>query len=353
MSASFAYPAPSWQSPRTVAFSVYSPSALSGTTSLVWAVPVSSGQVAVRGRCIRLNPGASRRVLKMPPVSGATGAQLVLRNVATNKVCILALQDSTGTPLGLYIEPGCSMKLECDGTTWFAVGSTRRERDSAVRTYQYDFHGKAGDTLPGEWATQDTSAAGTPTLAYISAGVGGQFDMKLDTTNEVEAVTLSFDDATTINAQKLLYAEWRCSITLDSTGATALPAAGDKIVIGLGSARNATLDSMTRNAWFLIGGQGTPDAVIRCESDDNTTDVDDTSSGVTLTPGAMTTFGIDFTESDSAGVRFYINGTLVATTASIVWTSGVLQPFLEVAKAAAANFDHRVIVDYFRMDYLQ
>lgn len=225
-----------------------------------------------------------------------------------------------------------------------------------------DFIQAAGGTLPGPWATQDTSTGGTPTLAYVNSQngrMGGFFRMKLDTTTEVEAITLYHNDVLLFDLNDHLIFEWLVYITPDVTGAGGALGAGDKIVFGLGSARNATLDSMSLNAWFMLKGGS---AHWFLETDDNVTNTDDVDTEVHFdtyqdaTNGGITQYGqllsIDLT--DLSNVRFLINNVDVVPKGTTMSMAGIttpvfyVQPFIEVQKASAANKDHCVDVDLFR-----
>ena len=187
---------------------------------------------------------------------------------------------------------------------------------------------------------QDTSAAGAPTINYVSNASGGAFRIQLATTNEVEAVTLYSGDLKPLNISKGVFFETRVTITPDVTGAGGTLAAGDKIVLGLASNRNATLDNITTNAWFLIkAGTG-----IYVETDDNTTDNDDIDSGTTWTSGTAFTLRVEI--GTDLYARFYVNGVKVKTYGMTALSANTMvQPYIEVAKAAAANMDHRVDID--------
>lgn len=204
-----------------------------------------------------------------------------------------------------------------------------------------DFELAAGATLPVPLATQDTSAAGSPTLDYVNDAAGGQYQMKLATTNEVEALTLYFGDQLVIDPTKKPVVHLRLKVESDVTGAGGLFAAGDKLVFGLASDRNATLDNITRNAWFMFAGANHN---IYIEGDDGTTDTDDTDTGIDWVENTFTDFVIDFTEL--AAVRFSVNG-VHAGAVNLAAISGNMQLFIELTKAAAANKDHRLTLDYF------
>jgi hypothetical protein len=207
------------------------------------------------------------------------------------------------------------------------------------RVYE-DFLLDAGATLPLPWGKQDTSAAGSPTLDFTADGAGGLYVMKLDTTNEVENITLYFADQLVFNIAKNPVFSCRLKIESDVTGAGGLFAAGDMLAVGLASARNATLDSVATHAWFRFEGANHN---ILYEGDDGTTDTDDQDSGVDWAENTFVDLKIDAT--DLASVKFYVNEAEIGDVA-IAAATGNVPPFIQLSKAAAANKDHRVTVDW-------
>lgn len=198
----------------------------------------------------------------------------------------------------------------------------------------------AGGTLPAPWATQDTSSSGTPTLDYADDAAGGQYILKLAADNEAEAITLYHGDQLTFDSTKKVIFEARVKIEPDVTGAGGDLAAGDIIVMGLAAARDATLDDITKNVWFRFEGANHN---ILVESDDGSTDDDDNDTGSDWVDDTWMVLKIVI--DDVSAIGFYVDGVRVAQLAAAALT-GNLQPFIEVSKAAAANFDHRVTIDY-------
>lgn len=206
-----------------------------------------------------------------------------------------------------------------------------------------DFLEPSGTTLPAWLGTQDTSAAGSPTLDYVDDSHGGIFVLKLAADNEAEAITLYGGDNLTVDINNKPILEMRVKIDPDVTGAGGDLAAGDIIVMGLASARNATLDNVAEHAWFRFEGANHN---ILVESDDGTTDDNDNDTGVDWVDGTYLTLKVDC--SDLTNVVFSIDGAKFGGY-DISDATGNVQPFIEVTKAAAANFDHRVTIDYIRL----
>lgn len=205
-----------------------------------------------------------------------------------------------------------------------------------------DFVQKPGSTLPGEFSTQDTSSAGSPTLDYGTDASGGTYVLKLAADNEVETLTLYGGDNHILDITKKPRIKVRLKVESDVTGAGGAFAAGDKFVCGLASDRNATLDSVVTNAWFRFEGANHN---ILVETDDGTTDNDDNDTGSDWAENTYLILEIDC--STLADIRFLVNGSDVTPeTMTLAAATGGVSFFLEIQKAAAANKDHRVTVDW-------
>lgn len=205
-----------------------------------------------------------------------------------------------------------------------------------------DFCARPGAALPTWLTTQDTSAAGAPTLDFAADAACGAYVLQLAADTEVEKITLYGGDNHLIDITKKPYFAARVKISPDVTGAGGTLAASDKIVIGLANDRNATLDSIAINAWFLLAGANLN---IYVETDDGTTDTDDKDTGIDYVDGTYLTLEIDC--SNLSDIRFLINGVDVTPqTMSLAAATGNVSPFIEVQKASAANKDHKVTIDW-------
>lgn len=182
---------------------------------------------------------------------------------------------------------------------------------------------------------KDTSSSGTPTYA----GAAGGLAMTLASTNEAEVVTLYTEDILPykIDAiEKIIFRD--VTLTASFTGILA---------IGLASAQNDTLDSVTNNVWFRCDGSNS----IVCESDDGTNDVDDKATGLSLSTTPVT-LEIDFTTevysaskagskgkqaaffiTDGNGVRRRVAESSAFRLDGIADGTG-LQPFVQIQKAS-------------------
>lgn len=162
-----------------------------------------------------------------------------------------------------------------------------------------------GSTTPqGEfgWTITDTSAAGTPTYACVSAD-DGAFNITLANTSEAEIITLSQNDILPYRWDSLQYVEWVVS----------QPAAADAVTtlfFGVSNARNDALASITEKAFFKVLGSSSTTAIVIDTADGTNTNTSIATGGTMGTTPQR--FGMDFTNG-LADVRFYIDGARVAT----------------------------------------
>lgn len=197
-----------------------------------------------------------------------------------------------------------------------------------------DTFSTAGQGSP--WAVADTSAAGTPTVATVSPSATGEVAITLAATSEAENVCLSFGDKLCFDIDNIQCFEARVNV--------AAMLSGSELVIGLGSARNDTTDSVAANAWFKMVGASSVTALV-VESDDGVTDRDDIATGQTLS-STYKRLVIDFTGGKS-NVKFYVDGVRVgeATVFDMSQYSGSLQPIIQLQKTVNTNVT-AVTVDY-------
>lgn len=185
------------------------------------------------------------------------------------------------------------------------------------------------------WDIAETAAAGTPT--YTVGGINGEATLAFDSQAEAQNVCLFMSDRLNFDIDKLLRVEMAVK-TVASLDATT------SLAFGMASARNDAIDSITAHASFRLIGSN---AVV-VESDDGVTDLDDKAAGTTLV-ATYKRFVIDFT-GGTANVKFYIDGTQVATSTTFdmsAYTAG-LQPYVQLQKTSDANTDS-VTVDYVKI----
>lgn len=226
--------------------------------------------------------------------------------------------------------------------------------DKQCRVYE-DFLADAGATLPKPWTTQDTSAAGAPTLDYVADASSGRYRLKHAATDEQENITLYWGDQQVIPAAVSSKPVFETKITF--TPSATLPTASKtrRFVIGLASARNATLDSIVDSMWIRIENSTT----IYLESDDGTTDRNLIDSGISVSGVAATptTLWFKIDASIPADVKFYYKATLTSdwirlapnTTFSMAASTQGLQPFAEAQKDNVGTDD---TTDQLDIDYI-
>jgi hypothetical protein len=218
-----------------------------------------------------------------------------------------------------------------------------RDRIPSVTRYclDHDFPYPSGTTLPANYTAGHVGT--TPTHDYVTDAVGGVYALKLDTGNEVQVAYLSGNDKYLWLPSNGLRMVMILKVESDVTGGGGSFAAGDKFVAGFASARNDNPDTVTTSAWFMFAGANHN---IYVETDDDSTNNDDNDTGVDWVENTYVCLEIDMTTL--ASVKFYVNQVDVTPeTMTMAGASAAqLQPFIQVSKAAAANKDHRVSIDY-------
>ncbi len=126
------------------------------------------------------------------------------------------------------------------------------------------------------------------TAATHLAAAGGYYNLNLTATNEEQNLCLYMGDVLRYDIDQLIRVEWLAKLT--SAAMTDV-----SLVMGMGSARNDTLDSVADHAWFKCIAS----LAVVCESDDGTNDNDDKATGETLVTAVERRFAIDF----SVGVQ--------------------------------------------------
>lgn len=190
---------------------------------------------------------------------------------------------------------------------------------------------QAFTTTPGMngWTIADTSSSGTPTYLCVTED-GGAATLTIAATSEAENVCLYFNDVLPWDLANLQYVKFVAKVS----GIDAVTT----LVMGVGSARNDTPDSVATNAWFRMEGSVSTSNVV-VETDDAVTDNDDKATGQTLA-AVYKTFLIDFTNG-LVDVRFYIEGERVAAGTTFNMsslTAGLnVQPMVQIQKASGTG----------------
>ncbi len=188
---------------------------------------------------------------------------------------------------------------------------------------------QAFTTTPTENGWTAVLTGTTPTATCVT-GDGGAAKLTLSSNSESQLAVLYHNDVLAFDVAKLKWVEIIALVGgVDSV---------TTIVMGVGSAHNATIDSIATNAWFRMQGSVSTSAIV-AESDDATNDFDDKATGQTLA-AVYKTFKIDF-QNGLADVRFYIEGERVAQATTFDMsdlTAGLnVQPYIALAKASGTG----------------
>lgn len=195
----------------------------------------------------------------------------------------------------------------------------------------------------GPWKLTDTSSSGSPTAAGSADGL----KLTLASTSEAENLCVDFGDVLpyTMGSIKRFVALIKQNVALGSN---------EELVVGLGSGRNDTTDSVSYNAWFKLIGGSTPSLVV--ETDDNVTDTDDKATGVSFGTSTHRRLVIDFSEeiktvgapglskgqvakfycTDANGVLRRVAETTLFDMSGAAATQG-LQPMIQLQKASGTG----------------
>ncbi len=215
-------------------------------------------------------------------------------------------------------------------------------------TLEEDFMAPAATTLPAGLATADTSAAGAPTLDYISDEINGAYTLTLAATDEAEILTLYQGDNLWIDPTK--HSLLLVAFKFNGAGTPpALLSADQRFVVGLASARNDTLDTVASHAWFRVEG-GAMDLL--WETDDQSTDDNDNDTAVDIVDDTFIRAAIRIhpTAAGAANVaRFYVSGAQVGEgDLSNLSSSDVLQFIAEQQKDGGTETD-ALVIDYVKL----
>jgi hypothetical protein len=188
-----------------------------------------------------------------------------------------------------------------------------------------------------KWVKKIVGAA-PPTVAIKADEVNGLVECALTSTSEKQNAEAYFNDELQFSILQGAVLEARFALSV-------LPTLAAEFVVGFTSAWADGLDSATYSAFFTCDGGG----LITCESDDNATD-GSTSSGVTLVASEYATVRLDCTAAATAGIKFYVNGALVVTSAA--WAASAanskVQPIFGLYKASGAGVG-TALVDYVKI----
>jgi hypothetical protein len=204
----------------------------------------------------------------------------------------------------------------------------------------------AGSNVGHNWRITQTVTAGTPTYAPVSAATdspNGALAVALSSNNEIQNVCVSWSDLLQIDIARVREINMR--VKLNQAALTS----GTSFAIGLASARNDAIASITACALFrLVAATSTTALVIR--TTDGTNTQADVATGTTLV-NAYKDLKISFATGRS-DVRFFVDGQPVAesTTFNLSAYTGCFQPFIQIQKTATTAVDGFTVCD-FSVDY--
>lgn len=197
-----------------------------------------------------------------------------------------------------------------------------------------------------------SGGVGTPWLLDNTGSGSGAvaadgFQLLLESTSEIQNLCLHFADLLSFDIDKIDHIRFAMKVE---------PESGDQIDsattigVGLGSARNDDLDSITEAALFKITG-GSNAVVV--ETDDGTNDNDDVATGKSVVDEQWHDFVISFAAGKS-DVRFFMDDRRVAASTLFDMSnySGGLQPIFQLQKSADTNID-QVTIGYVYVAYRQ
>ena len=194
--------------------------------------------------------------------------------------------------------------------------------------FQDNFNrGQTYSTTPGMNGWTFAITGTTPTCVNQN---GGGVKLTLTSTSEAQIASLYENDVLAIPLLGLQRIRFNAVVA----GIDAVTT----LVMGVGSAKNDTADSVATNAWFRMQGSVSTTAVVT-ETDDGTTDNDDVATGATLAATSKE-FIIDFSRGIT-DIRFFIDGQQVslATTFSMsaATSSTYVQPLVQLQKASGTG----------------
>lgn len=204
-----------------------------------------------------------------------------------------------------------------------------------------DFLGEAYNTT--FWGTTETDL--NTAIGLSDDVVNGALAIIVDSDDVAEIGAVHFGGNLCLSINQGLIFETRLTFTtLPTTGTETVQA-----VWGIASAHNATLDSISINAWFRL--ESGANTALLWEVDDDTTNDDDNSASTTLVASTYNIYRIDFTSLSA--VKFYVDDVLVGT-GDMSGASGAdykVQPYFNVSKAksSANTGTGTMLIDYVRI----
>jgi len=235
----------------------------------------------------------------------------------------------------------CEYNWQNTGRQVFYDGSTFETLMTGFPVqYIEDFLGVAGGG-PFDGTTKwNVVDVGTATEAIVADSSNGQFLLHLAADNEAEDAVLYHGDNKTFDIGNGLIFEARVNMAVS-------PGTGVCAVFGMCGDHNLDKDTVTEAAWFRFDAS----LVCKVETDDTTNNNDDIATGHTAVAGTYDIYRIDFT--DLTDVKFYINGTRVASGTTFDMsnlTAGEqqMQPYFSLDKTSGTGLGD-INIDYVKI----
>ena len=199
----------------------------------------------------------------------------------------------------------------------------------------------ANENTVAPWSVVETSVAAITHVANTTNGVVG---ITVAATNETELGAIYWGDQLSLSILQGLVFEARVAFhTVPTTGTEKA-----SIFVGLASAHHATPDTVATNCWFHATGSG----LVNWETDDQTTDDDDNSTGITFAADEYHYLRIDCTGGKS-DIKFLIDGVVVGTgdMSGLDAAKAKVQPYIRASKIKAVSNTGvaSVYVDYVKV----
>jgi hypothetical protein len=222
-----------------------------------------------------------------------------------------------------------------------AGGALIAQRGIAMNEFmriETDFLQKAGSTPILPWTSTKTGT--DETADFVANTVDGVYRFTCGGTSEAQTMRLDWGDQLLVPIGK----EPRLECRIKPAPAGANYGTTTVLVVGFASAYNATLGSITYNAWFKLGGHA--DLKIYAEGDDNATDTNDQDSGALWVAATYLTLEVDI---DSAQVAHFLVDGVEKTSVSLAGASAtqLLQPMIAFQRASGT------VLDVANIDYAQ
>lgn len=208
----------------------------------------------------------------------------------------------------------------------------------------------ANENTAAPWRTIETNL--NTAIGLVADEVNGVAQITLDSDDNAEVGYLSWDAAGTtqevLSMNQGLIFETRLAIhTLPITGTETCC-----FMWGLAGTYHATPDTVDVNAWFRVESSAAGSGTILWESDDNSTNDDDNSTGITVTADVYHIYRIECSGTvtgDDQAVKFYIDNKLVGTGVmnALTATTGLVVPtfYGMKAKSVANTSEGSIYID--------